>query len=563
MSPPEPSTNYFNLTSPIAFSAVASPGMELTKKRVTTVIQDSHSYLPLSKPLKDGDILLLLTPGIVPDVSTAKVDHEAPTSDPFEPLGKALAKHHPWVRHVPYLPRYGITGTHVVHIRLATAVIFVLSGPPVHGQPSQVALAEITRGVCDDRPQVIVACCDARELGPIEESFPAIVQVSSFAPSDLQAAADVIFGETKKQPPSTGPNLQNLILAPNAWTVDVWNGPRDMDASYELWCQCFPEKFHMSRFLFQSLLQRDGYVRHYVVREPGTSQLLGFCATYTTYAGAEDERLVGSMAALVVRPAYRKRGIGLSLHNHALKQLTKTRGVWRLQLGSTFPRLFYGLPMDSPAEDWFRRRNWSIDAQEATDWLLKFDNWPTTGLLPSGLVFRPCEFHEFDMVLALVGAESKRRNNVGWYDQYAKLANSMNIQDIVIGLNEGGSIVAAALTYVKNTGSPAAEDLPWANTIADDVGGVTCICIAGQYHHLSEGHVLMGNNTESEDADELFKVSTQRDAVMIGLLDSCIQLLSNQGMKQLFIDAVKGGDEGFQSMGFQKWARYRDVWRDI
>ncbi|KAK4204275.1 hypothetical protein QBC40DRAFT_104762 [Triangularia verruculosa] len=542
MSPPESSANEPDPASPIA--------MDLSKKQVTTVIQDSHSYLPLSRPLKDGDTLLLLTPGIIPDLSSpTNVDPEAPTSDPFEPLGKALAKHHPWVRHVPYLPRYGITGTHVVHIRLATAVIFVLSGPPVHGQLSQVALAEITRSLCDSRPHVIVACCDARELGPIEKSFPAIVQVPSFGPSDLEAAADVIFGETKKRPPSRGPNLQNLVLAPKAWTVEVWNGPRDMDASYELWCQCVPEAFHLSRFLFQSLLRRDGWAMHYVVREPGTSQLLGFCATYTTYAGAEEERLVGSMAALLVRPAYRKRGIGLSLHNHALKQLTKTRGVRRLQLGSTFPRLLYGLPWDSPVEDWFRRRDWSIHTQspgpgtgqEACDWLLRFKDWPTTGFLPSGPVFRPCEFHEFDMVLALVGAESQRRDNVGWYDQYAKLANSMNIRDIVVGLNEGGTIVAAALTCVKNTGSPAAEDLPWTNMIGDDVGGVTCICIA----------------------DGLFEDPSQRDAVMVRLLDSCIQLLADQGMKQLLVDAVKGGDEGFQSMGFRKWARYRDVWRDL
>lgn len=36
---------------------------------------------------------------------------------------------------------------------------------------------------------------------------------------------------------------------------------------------------------------------------------------------------------------------------------------------------------------------------------------------------------------------------------------------------------------------------------------------------------------------------------MIRLLDSCIRILSEQGMRKLFIDAVKGGDEGFQSMG--------------
>ncbi|KAK3944127.1 hypothetical protein QBC46DRAFT_375432 [Diplogelasinospora grovesii] len=36
---------------------------------------------------------------------------------------------------------------------------------------------------------------------------------------------------------------------------------------------------------------------------------------------------------------------------------------------------------------------------------------------------------------------------------------------------------------------------------------------------------------------------------MIRLLDQCIHVLKEQGMKRLFIDAVKGGEEGFQSMG--------------
>jgi len=67
---------------------------------------------------------------------------------------------------------------------------------------------------------------------------------------------------------------------------------------------------------------------------------------------------------------------------------------------------------------------------------------------------------------------------------------------------------------------------------------------------------------------------------MIRLLDSSIRILSEHGMKGMFIDAVKGGDEGFLSMGefllsgvmllsfakpplgFQKWARYREVWRE-
>lgn len=50
-------------------------------------------------------------------------------------------------------------------------------------------------------------------------------------------------------------------------------------------------------------------------------------------------------------------------------------------------------------------------------------------------------------------------------------------------------------------------------------------------------------------ADEEPRIASKRDSIMIRLLDSSIRMLSEQGMRKMFIDAVKGGDEGFQSMG--------------
>ncbi|KAL2262622.1 hypothetical protein VTK26DRAFT_657 [Humicola hyalothermophila] len=105
-------------------------------------VSDKFKPPALSDMLNDGDIVLLLTPAI-----------NYPPSDPFEPLGKALARYHPPVRHVPYVPRHGITSTHETHVALAVAVIFVISGPLRHGQPSQVTLAERVRALCEGRPQ--------------------------------------------------------------------------------------------------------------------------------------------------------------------------------------------------------------------------------------------------------------------------------------------------------------------------------------------------------------------------------------------------------------------------
>lgn len=467
--------------------------MELPKRQgVVSTVQDLHRYIPLSDQLQDGDMILLLTPGIVPEVSPLNRNPNEPTRDPFEPLGRALARHHPRVHHVPYMPRNGITDTHLVHIALATVVIFVISGPPCYGQPSQVALAQHTKSLCESRPLVILTCCELRELGPLEKSFSTILEVPSFVPFDLEVAADVLF-----QPRSTSPGLlhiQDPAPPRRAWPVEVWDANRDVSEVLDLWRQCLEKIFHLDRYQFQSLLRRDGYAMHYAVREPGTSRILGFCATYTTYVDSDGERLLGSLAVLLVHPSHRQQGIGRSLHDHALRQLKRIRGVCCLRLGSTFPRLLYGLPDNSQHLDWFRRRGWPIappsspasSEQVARDWLLKFKDWPVTGMMLSELTFRPCTLPQFDQVLEFVDRESRKKDNMGWYDQYARLANTMNIEDIILGL-DGSTIIAAALTYAKKTGSPAADDLPWASTIADDVGGVTCVCVSGTYSHSPPG----------------------------------------------------------------------------
>lgn len=36
---------------------------------------------------------------------------------------------------------------------------------------------------------------------------------------------------------------------------------------------------------------------------------------------------------------------------------------------------------------------------------------------------------------------------------------------------------------------------------------------------------------------------------MVRLLDACVQALGQQGKRKMYIDAVRSGDAGFQSMG--------------
>lgn len=462
-------SGYVAATSPVTVHATKPGAM---------IIHDRSSHIPFSKILQRGDLVLLLTPVVSPV-------NGASGEDPFEPLGRGLAEYHPWIRHVPYTARGGITSTHVGFIKRARVVVFVLSGPASPGQPSQVDLSIAVELVGDSRPHVVVACCDIRDLEPTVSSFPTILQLPGYSSKDLQIGADLLFlGRPTQPPPPPGICSYPKPVFPPRWSVTEWNQGKDVPAVHELWCQCMPPQFKLHVASLLRVLQRDGYAKHFVVRQPGSNEILGFCATYITYLDSKGEILVGSLAALFVKASHRGQGIGKILHAEALRGFQKTRGVSRLQLGSTFPRLLYGLPVNHPAEEWFERRGWQMDGtgpgtgQETNDWLLAFDEWPVGGFPPIQVAFRPCGFLDFDRVLETVERESERNGSMAWYDQYAKLAESMAVSDIILGLR-GDAIVATAITYTMHSDNPSAEDIPWAGSISDDTGGVTCICIAG------------------------------------------------------------------------------------
>ena len=470
-------------------STAAAPGPGNPRRPGAVLIRDDQSCIPLTKILSGEDLLYVLTPAAVP----AQPASPPPSGDPFEVFGRALVRHHNRVRHVPYIPRDGITDYHRTHINFAKVVIFVISGPPRLGQPSQVALSEAARSAGGQRPQIILACCSLRELGQIEDKFPTVIEISGYSRSELESAANLLFSEGVPRliPPPPPPPQVNLDQ--QRWMVEEWAILTDLPTMHELWCQCLPDRFRLTRATLQSLLNQSGYAKNLVVRHPSTREVLGFCTTYTTFMD-NSESLLGSLAVIIVKPSYRRRGIGRSLHAAALTQL-KTHGVVRIQLGSSFPRLLYGLPIEMTSEDWFRRRGWRIDegtaggGQEACDWLLRMDEWNTVGLSSSGLEFRPCDYDDYRQVMEFVARESVRKDNMGWYDQYSHLEGTPHIRDIMLGF-ERGSIVATAITYIPHGGSRISDDLPWAATISDDVGGVACICITGQSKMLQSSRAV-------------------------------------------------------------------------
>lgn len=454
-----------------------------------TLLRDHQGAVPLTKTLTGTARILLMTPVVAP-----LRNGPDGAMDPFEPLGRAVEARHPWITHTPYVMRNGITGSHAAFIKLASVavVVFVVSGLPKANEPDQWGFAHVARLLGVGRQFIVLSCYDEPPSDARMELFPTVVQVSDYSPAQLRAAADLLFGDhgadnAAVPVPSPRPAITPASPHPT-WTVEPWT-PSDIPAVHDLWTTCLPPRFHLERWALASLLNRSGYAMHYIVRDP-TRRLLGFCASYVTYADGGGERLVGSLAVVLVREGYRGRGMGTRLHDEALRRARGVRGVDKVQLGSMFPRLLCGIPVEiEGVMGWFEKRGWDVrGGQLISDWVLELADRgsPRENSVPTGITFRSCGAADVDAVLAVVGREAARGAAPGFFDQYAPLANSPNVGDIIVG-TKGGAVVACALVYSPGTGAPVWGDLPWAGRLGDRVGGVTCVCVAGRFSFLGLG----------------------------------------------------------------------------
>lgn len=391
--------------------------------------------------------------------------------------------------------RHGINSTHLAFIQRGHLIIICLV--PRQGS-LQLSPADTAFAVRENSPCILVVFCSV-SLAEAIPSFPTILRSDEYSPSALEATAALLFDDeihtprlnltTLSDPSQVAPGssrnipLVQSVSAPRLWPVEEWNEARDISGVWDLWGKVFKAPFDIDEATLGSLLRRPGYAKHYVVLRFG--EVLGFCATYLSYVDKEGENLIASLAVLIVHPTYMHQGIGLSLHSHSMAQLRRTRGIIRLQLGSAFPRLFYGPPANIPNESWFHRRGWRLNKHDVAgkghlvyDLILDISDWRFPMLLlQSRPVFRPCKQEEMPKVLQVVEATGK----MCWFDQYLSLMNSPNVEDIIIA-TESGNVIAVALTYTPTCGSQVSQNLPWASHIGNDVGGITCICISRTYH---------------------------------------------------------------------------------
>lgn len=503
---------------------------------LVVLIRDIPKWLLEFKKLQEKDLIVLLTPVTNP-VSQDNTD----ISDPFEPLGRSISKRHARVAHVPYVQRIGLTSTHMGFMEKSKLIIFCLI--PQSNRSMQLQLTDSLFELGQDKPIIVVVFCEYLELD-LELPLPTVIKARGYLPSVLEAVADLVFAENENLNQSEPVDTDSAGKILKSWTVEQMSEARDMSGIMALWEECNNSQFLINSKTLSALLRRPGYSKHYVVRNSPAGEVLGFCATYLSFIDQEPKKMHASLAAILVKPCYQGQGIGLSLHKHAIKQLRMNPDVTRLQLGSTFPRIYPGLPysMDEN-EKWFQNRGWNMvdkllgRSQDLTDLLLKFERWSNQNCCPTKneLQFRKCTHKDIPQVLKLVKKFACTHMQIGWYDQYLSLENGPNVGDVVLAI-ESNNIIATAITYTASCRTQVALNLPWAATIGDHVAGITCMCLA--------------DDNASKTMVEIRK----------GLLQFCVSEFERLGLKELFLDAIVDDVDDLLQQGFCEWSRYKYMW---
>lgn len=183
-------------------SAILSVNADLSqatyRESITALSTGSSPFLNLPPT----SVLVLLAPTLLSQAIPTNPANAA-ASDPFEPLGRALSRSHPRIRHVPYTISGGLTSTHMTFLNLASAIVLVLCNASSAFSEAQDELATAVRTAVlqqESAPgakvirKVVLAAGDPRDLRGDWAGWWASC-CYEYTPGALDAAAEVISGE--------------------------------------------------------------------------------------------------------------------------------------------------------------------------------------------------------------------------------------------------------------------------------------------------------------------------------------------------------------------------------
>ncbi|KAI0010364.1 glycoside hydrolase family 3 protein [Xylariaceae sp. FL0662B] len=353
-----------------------------------TVVRDKDNLLPLSQSLLQEEEILLLTPLVKPLPASAATkslmekggskiltmhDRWAHQQERgaimsgegvFRELGKSIARiRNGKLLHTSYTAN-GLRPVHENLINRASAIIIVTADANRNlyqsGFTKHVAMmCHMLRGTGQKKSLIVVAVSSPYDFA-MDKSIGTYVCTFDFTETAMASLVRTLYGEITPQGsmPGTMRKSKKVSKTRQQWLVENYNRDRDGAALKELLKVLARSSTPSLPYLGTSahsfeLLNPNVEEAHFVVRNSSTQALYGFVATYFSKG-------VGAIGALFVDPAKRNISIGRSLHRRAMRALLQKHGLKRIQLGTTFPGVFPGVPVDEGGSNksWFDNVGW-------------------------------------------------------------------------------------------------------------------------------------------------------------------------------------------------------------
>ncbi|KAL5601004.1 uncharacterized protein BROUX77_005253 [Berkeleyomyces rouxiae] len=378
------------------------------------VIRNNEKLIPLSQSIHPQEEILLLTPLVkpLPASTLTKLESKhrhAPGSqndvherwsqagragaimtgeEVFRELGRSLARtRNGKLLHTSYTAN-GVRPVHENLINRASCVIIVTADANRNKYQSGFAkhvdmMCSMLRSRGQKKHLIVVAVSSPYDFA-MDKTIGTYICTFDFTETAMHALVRTLFGKCPMAGtlPGTLRKTRSRIKSRQPWLVEPYDRQRDCHSLDKLIRSVarssveLPtlEKFTSTAFHLPlcgastapgdspSSDQMALSEAHFVVRNSSTGALYGFIATWTY-----PEASLGVIGALLVDPVKRNVSIGRSLHRRAVRSLSAT-GVSKVQLGTAFPAVFLGIPINSAdadtesgaVHDWFAAAGWTV-----------------------------------------------------------------------------------------------------------------------------------------------------------------------------------------------------------
>ncbi|KAL4810309.1 acyl-CoA N-acyltransferase [Aspergillus unguis] len=342
--------------------------------------------------------------------------------------------------------------------------------------------------------------------------------------------------------PSNHKPKPNLEIIP-------FNLDRDLPSISQIWSAALPYYALPPEELAQLLPQDNAH--HFICTI--NSEPVGFCLSYTNRHPSSSSASA-YIAVLAVHPDAQGKGVGAALLDGTIARHRENFGPCRLELGSSFPRFWPGVPVSLPstvsnggdqktshgvqsnALDFFVNRGFKMrpDPPRSVDMYRDIRNFSldeegndcVRKAREAGLTFEPLKDEGY--AACMEGQRRNFANNAAWVDMYTKLSPITHPSSIMTAFSPSGTQIGWTLMLAPS--SPILST-NWAmpSVCGPRTGLIGCVGVDSEYRGKGLG---------------------------LALIAHAINDLKKRGVEGVFIDWV--AIEGFyEKLGFEVWARYR------